>query len=313
VDHVPQPLIARAATLDDIEPVSQLWWAADEAIGASPDTSVDFLRWLWRLSYVDLERDSCVVLEPGGVLAAFVFAWRDPAKEGPLTWVGRVGHEFSDTGLEEGLASWTADLATRRMASEGAFDLRTSVALEDRAAHRLLESRGYRHVRDVWDMGSELMGDETAGDPPDGVSIRRFAPGDERAWWEVHESAFAGHWGMVPTPYASFAAEWFEDADWDPSRVLLAEVGGEMVGESSWVANGPGRGYVSSLGVLQEARRRGVGNALLRAAIADIASRGLRDVELSVDTENASGAVGVYERVGLLVRREAHIFEKKPT
>ena len=46
-------------------------------------------------------------------------------------------------------------------------------------------------------------------------------------------------------------------------------------------------------------RGRGIGSALLRRSFSDIARRGGREVTLWVDSENATGAVGVYERVGM--------------
>jgi ribosomal protein S18 acetylase RimI-like enzyme len=67
---------------------------------------------------------------------------------------------------------------------------------------------------------------------------------------------------------------------------------------------------VATVGVVERARGRGIGFALVRTAVADIASRGLRDVELSVDTGNETGAIALYERAGLEVRREIHIFER---
>ena len=56
---------------------------------------------------------------------------------------------------------------------------------------------------------------------------------------------------------------------------------------------------IAELGVRPPWRGRGIGTALLRHSFADIARRGGSEVTLWVDSENATGAVGVYERVGM--------------
>ena len=189
--------------------------------------------------------------------------------------------------------------------------MRSEFPAQDAPAHDLFAAAGYGHVRTNWDMARPI--DEAAAErppPPTGVSIRRFEPGrDERTWWKVTESAFSDHFGFAPAPYESWAGEWYGTEDWNPSRVLLAEVDGEVVGELAWVDARPD-GYIASLGVLASHRRLGIGSALLREAFADIAEQGFARVSLTVDTGNATGAVGLYRGVGLEPIREGHVFER---
>jgi ribosomal protein S18 acetylase RimI-like enzyme len=63
-------------------------------------------------------------------------------------------------------------------------------------------------------------------------------------------------------------------------------------------------GWVESLGVLPQWRRRGLGAALLRWAFRELHARGLRKVGLGVDGGNETGAVRLYERVGMRVVRQ---------
>jgi len=159
-------------------------------------------------------------------------------------------------------------------------------------------------------MGRELEADEVAIPPPDGVTIRTFEVGrDERTFHQVSNDAFAEHWGSTPTPYESFAAQWWGDPEFDPTKIFLAEADGRVVGECAWIVFETG-GYVASIGVLKDWRGRGIAQALLRRAMADMARLGHRDVFLSVDSENATGAVGVYEKVGMRVRRRSLVFQK---
>jgi ribosomal protein S18 acetylase RimI-like enzyme len=125
----------------------------------------------------------------------------------------------------------------------------------------------------------------------------------------VHEDAFDGHFGFVPKPYESFAAEWYDAEDWDPAKVLFAEAGGEVVGEIAWIHAEPD-GYIPSLGVVPAHRRQGIAAALLARAFDAIAQAGHRRATLSVDSENATGAVGVYERAGMHAYRAWHVYER---
>ena len=60
-------------------------------------------------------------------------------------------------------------------------------------------------------------------------------------------------------------------------------------------------GHVTSLGVREGSRRRGLGQALLRHALHALRAHGLRAATLGVDGSNESGAVRLYERAGMRV------------
>ena len=54
----------------------------------------------------------------------------------------------------------------------------------------------------------------------------------------------------------------------------------------------------------------GIGSFLLRLAFAEFRRRGHERVLLNVDSENETGAVGVYERAGMHVRRQWDLYQK---
>jgi ribosomal protein S18 acetylase RimI-like enzyme len=55
---------------------------------------------------------------------------------------------------------------------------------------------------------------------------------------------------------------------------------------------------------LREFRGRGLGRALLHTAFAEFRRRGLPKAGLSVDATNPTGALGLYESVGMTVEHE---------
>ena len=299
----------RPVTLDDVDVVAAMVGRSEAALGLREEAQEPFLRWALGLPYVVLRRDS-VLIERGGDAAAFGGVMRDPAAVGSsLDWFSVVDPAHLDRSLGSWLVTWAFGVAAAREAIEGPFEVRTNAPAPDAAAHRLLTSRGLAHVRTMWTMHRDLA-ELPAGPPPDGVRIRTFEIGrDERTFWEVAETSFEGHYGHVPSPFESWEAEWYQAHDWNPDAVLLAEHDGSVVGELAWVGAGED-GYIASVGVLEAHRGKGIATALLHAAFADIARAGHRSATLGVDTENATGAVGLYRSVGMEPVRESHIFER---
>ena len=74
----------------------------------------------------------------------------------------------------------------------------------------------------------------------------------------------------------------------------------------------PELGWIGTLGVRPAWRRRGLGEALLRAAFAELFARGRRRVGLGVDTENVTGALRLYERVGMRPIRQNDNWSLEP-
>jgi len=68
----------------------------------------------------------------------------------------------------------------------------------------------------------------------------------------------------------------------------------------------PDLGWVESLGACPKWRRRGLGEALLSSAFRALHQRGLRQVGLGVDAENPTGALRLYERVGMRKVRQGN-------
>lgn len=85
----------------------------------------------------------------------------------------------------------------------------------------------------------------------------------------------------------------------DRELLLVAEVGGEIVGAVMGGYDGH-RGWIYSLAVRADCRRRGVGGALVRRLEALFAERGCLKVNLQVRTSNAA-VVAFYQKLGFQV------------
>lgn len=156
-------------------------------------------------------------------------------------------------------------------------------------------------VRDLWVM-RRALGDLPALPPgdADGIDVRGFRAGDEDAFLVVNAAAFASHpeqGGLTRAGLDERLAEPWFDAD----GFLLGWRGEELVGYH-WTKvhdDEPGAPYgeVYVVGVAPQAQGGGLGKRLTLAGLHHLAGRGLEQVILYVEADNAP-AVAVYERLG---------------
>lgn len=167
------------------------------------------------------------------------------------------------------------------------------------AADALAARAGFERIRSLWTMRRPLTGPLPAPVFPEGVTVRTFSVGaDEAAWLDVNAKAFASH----PEQGAWTAEDlslrerepWF-----DPDGFFLAERDGKLVGFHWTKIHGtpPAIGEVYVVGVDPAGQGGGLGRALTLAGLHYLRSRGLPEVMLYVDEENAA-AVRLYESLG---------------
>ena len=101
---------------------------------------------------------------------------------------------------------------------------------------------------------------------------------------------------------AAFRESYLRGRGFDPALWWLARDGDRLVGFMLAFSEHAGDrvGWLETLAVRPRWRRRGLGEALMRAAILELHTRGFRSVGLGVDGANG-GAVRLYERLGFRV------------
>jgi len=164
------------------------------------------------------------------------------------------------------------------------------------AVAHIAEDRGYEKVRTLWQLRRSLS-DVPNVDPPPGVRIRTFVPGqDEQAWLAVNAAAFATHPEQGRWTLRDLAARevepWF-----DPAGFMLAEEDGAVIGFHWTKLHPDGLGEVYVLGVDPAAQGMHLGPALLSAGLRYLAERGAPDVLLYVEDDNQK-ALALYEQFG---------------
>ncbi|MDX6452222.1 MAG: mycothiol synthase [Gaiellaceae bacterium] len=206
------------------------------------------------------------------------------------------------------------DHAENRARALGAKRVRSFV-VEEHPVGDLVTGRGYRTIRGSWTMEIEF-GVEVPAEPvlPDGIEIRRYHhPEDEQRVYEATQEAFLDHWDFHPVTIENWREFNVKTRNFEPDLWLVAWDGDQVAGASlNYPERGgdPGHGWVGTLGVRREWRRRGLGEALLRRSFAALHARGLRKVRLGVDAENPTGATRLYERAGMHVVRRSNTWER---
>ena len=299
----PKPFTSRPATLEDAAGVAELMNACDRNYLEDPDTvdARDVADW-W--SRGELERDTALVHDPGGRLAASGML---EEKEAGVLGVDVFVHpDFLGRGLGTLMLGWLEEEGRSRALER----LRTAALAADPAAQPLIEGRGFSAVRHFYRMLIDL--DAPPPEPvwPEGFTVSAFQPGEEGILHAVTEEAFSDHWGHEPRDLeywqkAVFACDW-----WDPSLVYLVREGAEVVA-AEVNAFRFGVGWVDTLGTREPWRGRGLGRALLLSAFGEFHRRGQNRVALAVDAGNETGATHLYESVGMRVSWQADVYEKR--
>ena len=195
-----------------------------------------------------------------------------------------------------------ADLAAAAVPDTGGL---TAWSHGNHPAAAALASRfGLRRVRDLWVMRRSLSSLPPL--PSTDLTVRPFRPGvDEDAFLAVNAAAFAHHpeqGGMTRADLDDRLAEDWFDAD----GFFLAWDGDELVG-FHWTKEHPSYGEVYVVGISPAAQGGGLGKLLTLTGLHHLAGRGLGEVILYVESDNAP-AIAVYERLGFThAKQDTHV------
>ena len=305
----------RAPAPADAPAVSEVINAhARELDGVDSVSAQTLIRW-WGLPGLSVELDIRVAMLDG-VPAAYCDV-QDVNEDGSQIWIDlRAPSAAHATGAARALVAWAAERAHELVASDGL--IRALVDDRDTAEAALFDELGFTAVRNSYRLQVDLPEDAPHVDDLTGFAIRLADAGAEsRAVFDLKAAAFAGAWGANDEPYESWCHDWGVADDLHGGFWLVAEAADGALGGICLCRahddGDPRLGYVGILAVNEGARRRGLGRALLQAAFACYHARGMRRVGLGVDAGNETGALALYEGVGMRpVRRQVSLELKAP-
>jgi mycothiol synthase len=287
----------------DLASVVGLLRLCDEHDAGATDASETWLRDDWRSSS---NRGALVVETAGGHVVAYLsLEASDPSASVTIYF------PLAPDARPALRGPWTTFAAERVEELAGPDAIRYAVVAAEDGAGPALQAEGYAFARVFWHMERSLDPNYRSGVSPADVTIRAYDhTRDDRVAWRLVEDSFSEHYGQEPVSWESWRSDMLEASTWDPALVWIAELSNEPVGIVI-CQDIDGVGWIGDLGVLERARGKGIGRALLEHGFAILAARGRTLVRLNVDSANETGAAGLYERAGMYVLRAFHCYERR--
>jgi ribosomal protein S18 acetylase RimI-like enzyme len=302
---VPELIVPTAA---DAERIAALINARFRALhGVSEETAQGVAEW-FDLPFLDAEADMRLAVGPDGAAEGYADVSLPEDGTPPAMIDVRVRPEAAEALSL--LLAWAQERAAERVGAEGRIQIFAD--RDDHPLSRSLGEAGYAVVRSAYEMERSIEGELEPAIWPDGLEVRTFDLRDGEAVHAAQDEAFAGDWFYHPVSHdvwlkASHAA----GVDSGLSSVVWA---GDAIAGLCLTRPAHGEdestGWIGDLAVRAPWRRQGLGEALLRHSFVVFAQAGKRAAGLGVDRDNATGALALYEKVGLRVVRQSDTWER---
>jgi GNAT superfamily N-acetyltransferase len=198
-------------------------------------------------------------------------------------------------GVGAWLRAWSEDRA--RAAGSASVVQVIDDRREDVAS--MLTAAGYSPDETSWILRMDHPDRPARPVPPRGIELRASRPDDEDDVLLLFERAFSEWPGRQPTSPAAWRAMVTDREGFEPEDLIVALADGIVVGGAFLID--ADEIWVDKLAVESEFRHRGIARALLLTAFGRSFDRGYAWTALSTDSR--SGALSLYERIGMRVHR----------
>ena len=282
-------LVVRPLGLEDLDAVFQLIVAAQEHDIGDVEVDREDLVADWALPTIDMNRDTVGVWRGDDIVA-----W------GELILGERAEVDVAPGSRGRGIGTWIRQWTERRAVEKG-WNLVAQVVPESTvAAHDLLTADGYRIRHTAWILRIDHDTEPAPSLMPDGITMRAFRREDEHEVYRLFEDAFNEWPGRQPEAFEEWTAMATRRQDFRADLFALAVDDGEIVGGALMFLFA-GEGWIDKVAVKRTHRHRGIARALLQHSFREAWHRGARVSGLS--TNSRTGALSLYEKVGMTVRR----------
>jgi GNAT superfamily N-acetyltransferase len=289
--ELPAGLTRRPGTWSDVEAIAELIEACETHDLGEADLDRDDVEMAFGRSGFVPERDGLLVLD-----GETTVGWAEIHRNRSQAYV-RPSHR--GRGLGTALLAWTERLA----GEHGASTILQSVPDANAGAAALLTAAGYRPTRTAWILS--IAFDDAPppeAEPPAGIAIRPYEPSrDEQTVYRLIDDAFSEWDGRDPMPLEEWAPYVIRHHSFSPRMSPLAFDGDDLVGAvMSFDYAARDEGWIQQLATKATHRHRGIARALLHTAFRWFYADGKHRCSLSTDSR--TGALTLYERVGMSVR-----------
>ena len=286
---IPEGLTTRPFTEEDLDAIVALVNACERH--DSGETMLDRADLVadTRVEGFDADRDWIGVFE-----ATDLVAWA--MLESPRRASVDVHPGARGRGIGAWLRGWTEERARglgRDRVSQTIDEARTD-------AIALLVGSGYRPMHTSWILRMEHPARPTPPKPPQGISLRAFDEKDEDEVFRMFETAFSEFDDRLSTPPSVWRATVTEREGFVPEDLVVAVADDGRIVGAAFLIDGD-EIWVDKLAVAGGYRHRGIARALLQTAFARSFDRGYTWTSLSTDSR--TGALTLYERIGMTIHR----------
>jgi mycothiol synthase len=301
----------RPATRGDASAINDLLAAAEAVDQTGEHHSAEDVVEMLENPMIVLEHDWVVAQRDGQVVGHCWLLPREPAGgKVRISIEGAVHPQHRRTGIGLHLVALMVERAHAHARERGLEAMVAASAPSTNSdAEAVFAELGLRPERWQFEMVADLHEEGVGSDPPsvpEGYTLSTWEGVNQEEMRAAHNRAFVGHYAFSP---------WGEDMwrQWvsgsrhyrpELSLVLRDEQGtvAAYIQASEYdamqAATGKRDVFLSSVGTAPEFRRRGLATLLLRHALHRARQAGFDSSTLTVDSENPSGALAVYERVG---------------
>lgn len=322
---LPQPptlpgIVWRPARREDAGGIVALQDSVFESDGGWREVESEILD-RWESDYCNVEADSLVAVDEAGRI--IVSVWSYVPSIAATKW--RAFHDnyihpdHRIPVVREFVLQWWETRCRQRLASKDdglpqslwrhAYDWQTDKI-------EFLEDHGYEPTRYFDELLADLSKPIADRSLPEGLTAQSWVTAPLEDSRTVHNAAFVDHWGSQPSSKKS----WVQNANdfFLPEASFVVYDDGEPVAYLMSAAfphdfqdKGRTEAWIEGLGTVRSYRRQGIGSALVTLAMKMFASSGMEFAILGVDSENPTGAYGLYEALGFVHDRRSIAFIKQ--
>jgi mycothiol synthase len=190
---------------------------------------------------------------------------------------------------------------------------------EDNDWKAVLEREGYVPAMHLFEMVRPDLENIPDSDFPNGVEVRPVKPEDYRVIWDAMKEALRDERFFSQHKYNDKAFEKsMRSPTFTPDLWQIAWSGDEVIGGvHNYIDNEENKeferlwGHTERIFVSRGWRKKGIAKALIARSLRVLKEAGMEQATLDVDTENPSGAVDIYKKLGYREKLHFIFFRKE--
>jgi ribosomal protein S18 acetylase RimI-like enzyme len=307
---------------NDISAIREMTAAAvgvDKSEGPAIEES---LNQIFQILGERLETNSLAGIAAGGSLAAIAFILTRPGENEFLVMIdGHIHVDHRGKGLGSYILDWLENRAREeyeKSDQDVSLVIRTSCAdhLQDRI--NLFEENRFEASRYSYKMQRDLSLPIPDQPLPSSLQLERWTKELDQPMMVAFNEAFHGQWGL-PEMDEQLWEQFFTGVPQFRGDLTYLAMEGETIAGFclNWVdqakneQSGVQEGFIEAIGVIPEWRGHGVASALLVYTMKEFHAEGMERAALDVDTQNPTGALRLYEKLGFEAVKRTITFTKE--